>query len=214
MIRNVLGSAVALIGAAAAVYSPFQAWYDGRHGSAYRIQDLFGGITTVKSSIAGSILLPFAFAALVALAGVVFRSRLLVAFAGVVTLGFAILWMVQMYQVESSLALSSDGSGLGQGVANAVGGGVCLLLGAALMSGRGSSRTQHAPVYAPEPEPASYPGPEPTYAQNEPSYTQNEAGDTATFSSRDLPPELTDPDPQPSADTQTQPQQWSPRKNG
>ncbi|WUW19042.1 hypothetical protein OG707_22905 [Streptomyces sp. NBC_01465] len=206
MIRNVLGSAVALIGAAAAVYSPFQAWYDGRHGSAYRIQDLFNGITATKSSIAGSILLPFAFAALLALVGVVLRSRLLVGVAGLVTLGFAVLWMVRQYQVESSLSLSSNGTGLGQGVANALGGGVLLLVGAAVMSGRGSRAPQHAPVYAPEPYAAQ---PEP-----QPDYQYQPEADTGSFSSSDLPPELTEPEPPQQHDTQTQPvQQWPARKD-
>ena len=173
MIRNVVGSVVALIGAAAAVYSPFQAWYGGRHGSAYRIQDLFGGITTTKAAVAGSILLPFAFAALLTLVGLMLRSRMLVALAGVVTIGFAVLWMIRQYQVSSSLALSSSGSGLGRGLAWSLGGGLLLLVGAALMDGRHAGRRTrqedgqgYAQGYAPEPAPAQgAPAQEPSYGQ-------------------------------------------------
>ncbi|MGW3623763.1 hypothetical protein [Streptomyces sp. NPDC000880] len=45
MTRNIIGSFLALVGAAAAVWSPFRGWYDGRHGRDYRVQDLFNGIT-------------------------------------------------------------------------------------------------------------------------------------------------------------------------
>ncbi|MFE5588758.1 hypothetical protein [Streptomyces sp. NPDC056549] len=136
MIRNIAGSVLALAGATAAVWSPFRAWYDGRHGRDYAVGDLFTGITDAKSDVLGSILLPFAFAALITLVGVVLRSRLLVALAGLVVLGFTILWMVRVGQAEGSLAVGPDGAGLGDGVANALGGGVLLLLGALVMSGR------------------------------------------------------------------------------
>ncbi|MEU8621274.1 hypothetical protein [Streptomyces sp. NPDC048623] len=136
MIRNIVGSVLALAGATAAVWSPFRAWYDGRHGRDYPIEDLFSGITDTKAEVIGSILLPFAFAAVLTLAGVVFRSRLLVALAGLVVLGFTILWMVQVGEARGSLTVGSDGRGLGDGVANALGGGVLLLIGAVVMSGR------------------------------------------------------------------------------
>ncbi|MEU9702113.1 hypothetical protein [Streptomyces sp. NPDC047981] len=162
MVRNVIGSVLALAGATAAVWSPFRAWYDGRHGSDYRIEDLFGGITDAKAEVIGSILLPFAFAAVVTLLGVVLRSRLLVAFAGLVVLGFTILWMVRVGQAEGSLTIGGDGTGLGDGVANAFGGGLLLLLGALVMSGRTRART--LPL-EPEPTYPTYPtGPtRPTY---------------------------------------------------
>ncbi|MFJ2405446.1 hypothetical protein ACIOUE_29555 [Streptomyces xanthochromogenes] len=136
MARNVFGSILALIGATAAVWSPFRAWYDGRHGSTYRIDELFSGISADKAAVAGSVLLPLAFAALVTLVGLLLRSRVLVAVAGLVVLGFTILWMVRQGQAAGSLTVDSSGKGLGQGVAMALGGGVLLLLAAALMSGR------------------------------------------------------------------------------
>ncbi|MFF8840458.1 hypothetical protein [Streptomyces sp. NPDC015130] len=149
MIRNVIGSVLALAGATAAVWSPFRAWYDGRLGRDYAIDELFTGITETRADLLGSILLPFAFAALVTVLGVVLRSRLLVALAGVVVLGFTVFWMVRVGQAEGSIVISGDGAGLGDGVANAFGGGVLLLLGALVMSGRHPThrldRTDHEP---------------------------------------------------------------------
>ncbi|MFD3610262.1 hypothetical protein ACFWXA_19685 [Streptomyces atroolivaceus] len=180
MIRNVLGSVVALVGAAAAVQSPFHSWYDDRLGRDYRIQDLFGGITGVSSSVMGSILLPFLFAALVTLVGVVLRSRWVVALAGLIVIGFTVLWMVRQGQDAGSLTVDGDGGGLRWGVAQALAGGLLLLLGALLMSGRRrAARTgrtagpdpypvppdDHPDTWPPtqEPGPAAYtsPGPEP-----------------------------------------------------
>ncbi|MFI2778047.1 hypothetical protein [Streptomyces sp. ALB3] len=136
MIRNVLGSLVALVGAAAAVQSPFHSWYDDRLGRDYRVQDLFDGISGVSSSVLGSILLPFLFAALVALVGIVIRSRWVVALAGLVVIGFTVLWMVRQGQDAGGLTVDGGGSGLRWGVAQALAGGLLLLLDALLMSGR------------------------------------------------------------------------------
>ncbi|TXS55638.1 DUF4199 domain-containing protein [Streptomyces sp. t39] len=140
MVRNVIGSVLALAGATAAVWSPFRAWYDGRPGRYYRVQDLFGGITGADAAIVASVLLPLAFGALIALLGVVLRSRLLVALAGLIVLGFTVLWMVRQGQAAGSLTVSGDGRGLGDGVAMAAGGGVLLLIAAVVMSGRPRSR--------------------------------------------------------------------------
>ncbi|MYS08209.1 hypothetical protein GTW71_17620, partial [Streptomyces sp. SID6041] len=140
MIRNLAGSVLALAGATAAVWSPFRAWYDGRHGRDYAIDELFTGVTDARAEVIGSILAPFLFAALLTLLGVLLRSRLLVACAGIVVLGFTVLWMVRVGQAEGALTVGGDGGGLGDGVANALGGGVLLLIGALVMSGR-----SHAP---------------------------------------------------------------------
>ncbi|MFD8058238.1 hypothetical protein ACFXA0_00240 [Streptomyces cyaneofuscatus] len=136
MIRNVLGSLVALAGAASAVLSPFRDWYDGRAGQDYRVRDLFEGITATESGVLVSILLPFLFAALLVIAGVVLRSRIAVALAGLVVLGFTILWMVRQGQAAGSLTVGGDGAGLQVGVVNALAGGVLMLIGALLMRGR------------------------------------------------------------------------------
>ncbi|MFJ6946738.1 hypothetical protein ACISU4_19150 [Streptomyces wuyuanensis] len=136
MVRNVIGSVLALAGAAAAVCSPFRAWFGGRQGIDYRVQDLFGGITDAQTEIMSSIVLPYAFAALVTLLGVVLRSRLLVALAGLVVLGFTVLWMVRQGQAAGYLSVGGGLPGLGDGVAAALGGGFLLLLGAVVMRGR------------------------------------------------------------------------------
>ncbi|MGW4255592.1 hypothetical protein [Streptomyces californicus] len=138
MIRNLLGSLVALAGAASAVLSPFRPWYDGRLGRDYRVRDLFEGITLTESGVLVSILLPFLAAAALVVLGAVLRSRLVTAFAGVVVLGFTVLWMVRQGQAAGSLVVSGDGSGLRVGVVNALAGGVLMLIGAALMRGRRS----------------------------------------------------------------------------
>ncbi|MYT80502.1 hypothetical protein YW3DRAFT_01399 [Streptomyces sp. MnatMP-M77] len=137
MIRNVLGSLVALAGAASAVLSPFRDWYAGRAGQDYRVENLFGGITAAESGVLVSMLLPFLAAALLVIVGVVLRSRLVVAVAGLVVLGFTVLWMVRQGQAAGSLVVAGDGSGLQVGVVNALAGGVLMLIGALLMSGRG-----------------------------------------------------------------------------
>ncbi|MFD6424645.1 hypothetical protein [Streptomyces sp. NPDC060198] len=136
MIRNILGSVIALAGAAAAVLSPFRDWYDGRPGRDYRVQDLFEGITTTSSGVMVSLFLPLLVAAVLTLAGVVLRSRLVVALAGVLTLGFTVLWMVRQGQATGSLTVDPDGSGLQWGVALALGGGLLMLIGSLVMSGR------------------------------------------------------------------------------
>ncbi|CAM5594982.1 hypothetical protein GCM10010329_49110 [Streptomyces spiroverticillatus] len=140
MVRNALGAVLALAGATAAVWSPFRAWNDGRRGRDYRIEDLFDGITDVRADLAGSLLLPFVFAAVVVLIAVFLRSRLLVGLAGLVTLGFTVLWMVRQGQAAGGLAVNADGTGLGMGVASAAGGGVLMLIAAVVMNGRGPRR--------------------------------------------------------------------------
>ncbi|NEE38638.1 hypothetical protein G3M53_76255, partial [Streptomyces sp. SID7982] len=142
--RNILGSVVALAGAASAVLSPFRDWYGGRVGHEYRVRDLFEGITPAESGVLVSVLLPFLAAALLVVLGVVLRSRLVVALAGLVVLGFTILWMVRQGQAAGSLVVGGDGAGLQVGVANALAGGVLMLIGALLMSGRRSRRERRA----------------------------------------------------------------------
>ncbi|NDZ77682.1 hypothetical protein G3I19_03895 [Streptomyces sp. SID10853] len=205
--RNVLGSLVALVGAAAAVYSPFRNWYDGRHGSEYRIQDLFNGITAHKPDAGGSVLIPFAFSALLVLIGILLRSRLLVTLAGLVTLAFTVLWMVRVGIAEHSLAISSGGRGLGLGVGDALIGGVLMLLGAGLMRGRrvpvapapaadpyaeaGAAGPAGPPPVQPSVPPTGQPAGQPPVAR---PYEPGAEHDTLSFSSADLPAELTAPE--------------------
>ncbi|WP_258177471.1 hypothetical protein [Streptomyces solincola] len=142
MIRNAIGSLLALVGAAAAVWSPFRAWYGGRQGQDYAVDDLFGGITDARPALFLSLLLPFAFAALLTLVGIVLRSRLVVALAGLVVLGFTVLWMVRQGQAADSLSIEPDGTGLGWGVGAATAGGLLLLFAALVMSGRRGVRSR------------------------------------------------------------------------
>ncbi|RKT06185.1 hypothetical protein BX286_4223 [Streptomyces sp. 3211.6] len=138
MIRNAIGSLMGLIGAVAAVWSPFRAWYDGRPGRDYRIEELFSGsgVTTDVPALLGSLLLPMLFAALLVLLAVLRRSRPLMALAGVVVLGVAVLWMVRQGQAAGGLSVGADGQGIGDGLASAFGAGALLLLAAAVMRGR------------------------------------------------------------------------------
>ncbi|MCB5170170.1 hypothetical protein LG634_35900 [Streptomyces bambusae] len=160
MIRNALGSLMGLIGATAAVWSPFRAWYDGRHGRDYRIEELFSGegITLDHASLAGSLFTPFAIAAVLTVAAVFRRSRVLMACAGVLVLGFTVLWMVRQGQAAGSLSVGGDRQSLGPGVANAFGGGVLLLLAAVVMTGRGRRSRRALPPHGAAREPEPGPG--------------------------------------------------------
>ncbi|GAA4914784.1 hypothetical protein ACFPM3_22550 [Streptomyces coeruleoprunus] len=151
MIRNIIGAVLALVGATAAVWSPFVAWYDGRLGRDYEFADLFQGISQERPGLWLSLLLPMVVAAAVTLIGLVLRSRLVIALAGVIVLGFTILWMVRQGQAAGNLAVTGDNeTGLGVGLANALGGGLLLLLAASVLAGR---------VRRPAPEPeAEEPG--------------------------------------------------------
>ncbi|MDF9813762.1 hypothetical protein [Streptomyces sp. SPB162] len=197
MFRNVFGSLIALFGAAAAVWSPFRAWYAGRHGSEIRIEDLFDGITPDRAAVLGSLFLPMLFAAVITLLGVLLRSRLLVACAGVIVLGFTILWMVR--QGLSAGYLTAGGNGLGIGVANALGGGALLLIGAAIMSGRRHRRTLgHTPPHAVDP--VDHPAVD--HVEDDPTLRHPTVDDTAPYQ-----PTVNDPAPHrpPTDDTATWP---------
>lgn len=141
MIRIVLGSLLAVTGAAAAALSPFRAWYGGRHGDAIAVADLFTsvGVTARDAALPGSLFLPMLFAALLTALGLLARSRAAVALAGVVVLGVTVLWTVRQEQFSGTIAAGGDG--LGSGVAWALGGGALLLLGARLLPGRHAVRS-------------------------------------------------------------------------
>jgi hypothetical protein len=141
MVRNILGSLIALVGAAAAVWSPFRAWYDGRHASKIRVGDLFTGLTGHNAAVLGSVFLPLAVAGLLTLAAVLFRSRIATGVAGLLVLATVVLWGFQQARTPANLSTHS----LDSGVAYALIGGVLILIGSALMSGRpgkGRHRTE------------------------------------------------------------------------
>jgi hypothetical protein len=150
MIRNVLGSAFALLGAAATVWSPFRAWYDGREGQDIRIADLFGGVTARNAALWESVFVTMLVAAVVAVLGVVLRSRLVIALGGLVATGFTTLWMIRQGQALGSLTAGGD-TGLGSGAALAFGGGMLMLLGACTLRRRAPKRrARHAATPAEE----------------------------------------------------------------
>ncbi|WP_206322584.1 hypothetical protein [Streptomyces sp. HNM0575] len=136
MVRNLLGVLLALAGAALAVWSPFNPWYAGRLGRDYRTGELFGstGITGTQAALWTGLFVPMLAAAVLTLLAVLLRSRLLVALAGLVVLGFAILWMVR--QGQQAGTLTAGAGGLGEGSGYAIGGGALLLMGALVMRGR------------------------------------------------------------------------------
>ncbi|WP_194905096.1 hypothetical protein [Catenulispora rubra] len=136
--RNVLGGLLALIGAAATLVSPWQPWYNNRHGSAYKFYEVFGsGVTPSGSGVMDSVFLVFLVMAVLAVAGVLLRSRAMVASAGVVALGFTILWMVRQGQAAGELTITgANNRGLGSGVAYAFAGGLLMIIGSLMMAGR------------------------------------------------------------------------------
>ncbi|WP_051779826.1 hypothetical protein [Streptomyces sp. NRRL S-241] len=74
MIRNALGSLLGLIGAAAAVRSPFRAWYDGRLGRDYRAQELFT-VGSTTSPLGDGLAHAYGAGALILLGAAIMRGR-------------------------------------------------------------------------------------------------------------------------------------------
>ncbi|MEV7405853.1 hypothetical protein AB0N93_36480 [Streptomyces sp. NPDC091267] len=95
-------------------------------------------MTNSGAGLFASMFLPLLVGAVLTLLGVVFRSRLLVLLAGIITLGFAILWMVRQGQAQGGLTVTGDSNGLGSGVGLALLGGLLMLIGSAVMGGRES----------------------------------------------------------------------------
>ncbi|WP_051951063.1 hypothetical protein [Actinacidiphila yeochonensis] len=164
MVRTILGGVLALAGAAAAVRSPFRVWYDGRHGTDVRVDDLFTGVGVTPHDAAplGSLLLPLGFAALLTLLGVLMLSSAVIGLAGVLVGGVTVLWAVRQEQASGSLVPA----GLGSGTAWALSAAVLLLAGAAVLrgaarrmdeAGRVSSAPSPVPSRAAEREPDRHP---------------------------------------------------------
>lgn len=171
MVRNILGSLLALIAAALAVYSSFRPWYDGRAGRTYRLQQLFttDGFSGSQAPLFMGLFLPLAVAALVTLIAVVLRSRWLTAVAGLIVLATAVLWCVR--QAESQgLYIGQGSGGTGIGAATAVGAGLLLLVAAVVLRGRWprSRAGRHAGARRTREQPggdADIPPPQPTQAR-------------------------------------------------
>ncbi|WP_405582648.1 hypothetical protein [Streptomyces sp. NBC_01190] len=162
MIRNTLGSLLALAGAVVVVQSPFHPWYGGRHGTGIRVDDLFTsvGATPHDAAPLGSLFLPMGFAALLSALGALMRSWLVETAAGLLVLGVTVLWMVRQAQFAGSL--TAGGDGMDTGVAFATGGALSFFLAGWLFHGRRKRRRR-----ARQPRDASY---EPPPAEPYPSW--------------------------------------------
>lgn len=142
--RNALGAALgAVLGIAAAVLalaSPFLDWYGDRNGRDYELTNLFmdDGITADSAPLFGGLFLPMLIAAVLAVLAVPLRSASLMAAAGVIILGFTILWFVRQYQVADALVIGAGG--LGEGAGCALVAGTLGIVAAAAMFGRGRGR--------------------------------------------------------------------------
>ncbi|SFC20543.1 hypothetical protein [Streptomyces aidingensis] len=179
MVRNVLGAGMALAAAAALLISPFLDWFAGQPGRDIRLLDLFetGDLGEPTAGLLTGLAVPMVVITVVAVVGVVLRSRLLVGLAGVLALGLTVLWMVRRYLVTDSLLIG--GEGVNAGALTALGAGVGLLLAAVVMAGRRQpavagrhARTAREPERtAPEPEP--YPE---TYPEDARTERQHAAG--------------------------------------
>jgi len=135
--RNVTGAALAVIGAAVTLVSPWQSWYAGRHGSTYKFWEVFGsGITAARSGIMDSVFLVFLVTAIITVIGAILRSKAIVLVGAVIALGFSILWMIRQGNAAGQLVVTTNGSGIGQGVAWALGGSALMLAGGLMMHGR------------------------------------------------------------------------------
>ncbi|WP_053170749.1 hypothetical protein [Streptomyces sp. SBT349] len=136
MWRNVLGSALAAIAAAAAIASVFLDWYGSRDGRHFKWPQLFTtqGITGGNGNLLTGLFFPMLIAAIITAAAIVLRSRLLMTLAGLLVLGFTILWMVRQYQVAHSLTVGPGG--MSWPVIGPLAGGTLLLIAAASMEQR------------------------------------------------------------------------------
>lgn len=148
--RKLIGSVLAVLGAAATLVSPWQGWYGGRHGSTYKFWEVFGnGITVSRSGVTDSVFLVFLVAAVITVVGVLLRSGAVAVLGGVVALGFTVLWMVRQGQAAGELVVGGGGRGLGVGAAWALGGSALMIVGGLLMGARRRTRTVPASTTSP-----------------------------------------------------------------
>jgi hypothetical protein len=138
--RNLIGSLLALIAAAAAVYGTFVPWFGARNGNDFRLTDLlWNGITQNGSGLWVSLFLPMLAAAVLTLVGVLLRMRTLVWFAGLIVGGFTVLWLVREGLALGTLSVGDTGV-INRGVAFALGSSLLLFVSAGLMAGRRKRR--------------------------------------------------------------------------
>jgi hypothetical protein len=139
--RRLVGTALGLLAAAAAVWSVFLSWYAGRKGSNIRIQDMFShGLSMNSASTMNSLFLPLAFAALLVLVFAVLGWRWLPVLGGLLCLATALLWGTRQAQTADGLRAGL----VGHGPQLAAVAGVALIVAAVLAPPR--LRTETAPV--------------------------------------------------------------------
>jgi hypothetical protein len=139
--RYMIGSLLALLGAAAAVYSPFRPWNAGTHGHDYGFTTLFDGFTGSKAALMASLFTPLLVAAILAVLGVLAQSRVLVFLGGLIALATVVLWLIQQSRTPGGLSSSS----LGSGIALSLGGAAAMLVGAAVLERRHQDTRALAP---------------------------------------------------------------------
>jgi len=170
--RRMVGAALAVLAAIAAVWSAFLNWYGGRKGSDIRIQDLFNQITTQRANTWGSLFIPLGVSALLILAGVVIQHRWLWVLGGLVAIATPVLWGVR--QAQTPLGLHADLTGRGPALAAEAG---ALMLIAAVVAG-GRRRRENTTARADEP--AAMAAPVRPVAPVEPVATAEPAEDFAS----------------------------------
>ncbi|WP_147255430.1 hypothetical protein [Streptomyces sp. PT12] len=111
MWRKVLAPVLAGLAIAATIAGVFLNWYGGRHGWHFKWPQLFGGqgITGSDANLLTGMFFPFLIAGLIALAAILLRSASLMTVAGLLVLGFTILWMARQYQTAHSLTVGPGG---------------------------------------------------------------------------------------------------------
>lgn len=126
--RRLTSVVLALLGAVAAVWSAFIAWYAGREGSNIRVGDLFNSLTTVNSATMTSLFIPMGIAALLALIFIGSGWRWTLVLGGVIAIATPLLWGIRQAQTPSGLSASLVDAGPWL----AAGSGALMLIGAAL----------------------------------------------------------------------------------
>lgn len=131
-----------LASAVTAVWSAFVPWYGARSGTDIRLRDLFGGLTPATSATTiGSLLVPLALSAVLALAGIAVRRRRLWALGGLVAVATAVLWVARQAQTATGL----HSGAVGGGPWTALGAGVGMCCAAAVATPRRRRSWRHEP---------------------------------------------------------------------
>jgi hypothetical protein len=108
--RRLAGLVLVAASAVTALSSAFVEWYDGREGTAIRLQDLFSGLTPAVSGSLRSLLIPVGLSALLAVAGAA-RTRWFSGIGGLIAVATALLWTVRQAQAAAGLHSGLVGSG-------------------------------------------------------------------------------------------------------